>query len=78
MRCGVPVITSNASSMPEVVGNGGIMIDPDKPDEIYLAMKEFLLNRELYSQMKKQALEQSVRFNWKTSARELLKVFEKI
>jgi glycosyltransferase involved in cell wall biosynthesis len=77
MRCGVPTITSNTSSLPEVVGNGAIMIDPDKPDELYSAMKELLLNRDFYDDMKQQAQRQAVRFNWKASARELLKIFEK-
>ena len=77
MRCGVPTITSNTSSLPEVVGNGAIMIDPDKPDELYSAMKELLLNRDFYANMQQQALRQAVRFNWKASARELLKIIEK-
>ncbi len=72
MRCGVPVVTSNVSSLPEVVGDGGILIDPDNPNELYLAMKELLLNKDLYEQMKNKALRQSIRFNWVTSARELL------
>lgn len=78
MRCGVPVVTSNSSSIPEVVGNGGIMVDPDRPDELYLAMKELLLNKDFYEKMRKQGLKQSIRFNWKTSAREVLKIFEKM
>jgi len=78
MRCGVPTITSNSSSLPEVVSDGAIMIDPDKPDELYIAMKELLLNRDFYANMQQQALRQAVRFNWKASARELLKIFEKI
>lgn len=77
MRCGVPTITSNTSSLPEVVDSGAIMIDPDKPDELYSAMKELLLNREFYADMQQKAMKQAVRFNWKSSARELLKVFEK-
>ncbi len=78
MRCGVPVVTSNVSSLPEVVGEGGIMIDPDKPDEFYLAMKELLTDKEFYEQMRHKAMRQSIRFNWITSARELLAVFGKI
>ena len=76
MRCGVPVITSNTSSLPEVSENGAIMVDPDKPDELYLAMKEVLLNRDFHATMHQKALKQAIRFNWKASARELLKFFE--
>lgn len=78
MRCGVPVITSNCSSLPEVVDQGAIMIDPDKPDELYLAMKEILLNKDLGEQLSAQGLRQAVRFNWRTSARETLEIFEKM
>ena len=78
MRCGVPVVASNVSALPEVIGDGGIMVDPDKPDEIYLAMKELLLNKQLYEQIKNKGMRQSIRFNWVTSARELLVVFSKI
>jgi glycosyltransferase involved in cell wall biosynthesis len=77
MRCGVPVITSNCSALPEIVDAGAIMIDPDKPDELFLAMKEVLLNRELHSQLQQQGLRQAIRFNWRTSARETLGIFEK-
>jgi glycosyltransferase involved in cell wall biosynthesis len=76
MRCGVPVVVSNSSSIPEVVGSGGIMVDPDRPDELYLAMKELLLDKNFYGAMRENGLKQSIRFNWKTSARELLKVLE--
>ncbi len=77
MRCGVPVVTSNVSSLPEVVGDGAVMVDPDNPDEIYLAMKELLLNKDFYQQMKNKGLRQSIRFNWMTSARELLTILGK-
>lgn len=78
MRCGVPVITSNCSALPEVIDQGAVMIDPDKPDELYQAMKEVLLNREFHSQLQQQGLRQAVRFNWRTAARETLAIFEKL
>lgn len=77
MRCSVPVITSNNSSLPEVVGNAAIMIDPDKPDELFKAMKEVLLDKELFQHMQLQSPRQAIRFNWRTSARETLEVFAK-
>jgi glycosyltransferase involved in cell wall biosynthesis len=77
MRCGVPVIVSNTASLPEIVDSGGLMIDPDKPNELYLAMKELLLNRDFYELMKHRAMMQAIRFSWRASARELLGIFEK-
>lgn len=78
MRCGLPVITSNCSSLPEVVGAGGIMIDPDKPDELFLAIKEVLLDRGLHEKLSQSSQQQSIRFNWRTSAREVLGLFAKL
>jgi glycosyltransferase involved in cell wall biosynthesis len=77
MRSGVPVVASNASSLPEVVGDGGLMVDPDNPNELYLAMKELLLDKAFYEKMKNKGLRQSIRFNWTTSARELLAILGK-
>ena len=78
MRCGVPVITTNSSSLPEVVGSGAVMIDPDKPDELYLAMKEVLLDRDFSTHLAGESPKQAIRFNWRTSARQVLEIFEKL
>jgi glycosyltransferase involved in cell wall biosynthesis len=74
MACGVPVITSNNSSLPEVAGAAAILIDPDKPDEIYQAMKEILLSRNLQESLRKKGFEQVKKFEWKKTAEEFLKV----
>lgn len=78
MRSGVPVITSNCAALPEVVDEGAIMIDPDRPEELYLAMKAILLDRDFHAALAGQGLKQAVRFNWRTSARETLELFEKM
>lgn len=75
MRCGVPVIAANNSSLPEIIGEGGIMVDPDKPDEIMHAMKEVLKNRELREIIIKKGLEKSKEFTWKKAAQETLSSF---
>jgi len=78
MACGVPVIASNNSSLPEVVGNGAVMIDPDKPDEIYRALKEILASIELRESLIKKSLEKAGKFNWQKSAEEFLNLANKI
>ena len=78
MQCGVPVIVSNNSSLPEIVGRAGILIDPDKPEEIYLAMKEILVSRELKEKLIEQGLAQSKLFDWKKTAEEFLSALNKI
>ncbi|OGI28557.1 MAG: hypothetical protein A2288_03415 [Candidatus Moranbacteria bacterium RIFOXYA12_FULL_44_15] len=74
MKCGVPVVCSNNSSLPEVAGNAAIMIDPDKPEEIYRAMKEILTNREFRETLIAKGLSQSKSFDWKRTAEETLRV----
>lgn len=78
MKCGVPVVTSNNSSLLEVVGKAGILIDPDKPDEIYRAMREILLNREFRDSLIKKGLEKSQRFDWKKTAGMFLEMLKKM
>lgn len=77
MKCGVPVIASNNSSLPEVVGDGGMLIDPDKPDDIYEAMKEMLEKKELREMTARKGLEKSKEFDWTTSARRFLEMMAK-
>lgn len=74
MGCGIPVIVSNCSSLPEVVGENGIMIDPSKPDEIFKAMKEILTDKELREKLIKKGLRQSKNFDWDKTAEEFLKI----
>jgi glycosyltransferase involved in cell wall biosynthesis len=78
MQCGVPVIASNNSSLPEVVGDGGILVDPDKPDEIYRAMKEILMNKELKNILIKKGLEKAEGFDWKKTAAGYLGIINKV
>jgi glycosyltransferase involved in cell wall biosynthesis len=78
MKCGVPVITSNVSALPEVVGDSAIMVDPYNPDELLRSMKELLLNRELAQRLSERGKNHAFRFTWKASARELLGVFEEL
>lgn len=78
MACGVPVITSNNSSLPEIVGNGGIMIDPHKPDEIYLAMKEVIADNGLSGHLVGKGLIQAKKFSWTKAAEEFLKMINKL
>lgn len=74
MKCGVPVVTSNTSSLGEVVGDAGILIDPDRPDELFLAMRHILTDKPLLERLQQRQKWQAFKFSWRTSARELLEV----
>lgn len=76
MACGVPTIVSNKSSLPEVVGQGAIMINPYNVDEISFAIKEVLENKDLREYLIKRGLERVESFNWDKTAKEFLKLFK--
>jgi glycosyltransferase involved in cell wall biosynthesis len=78
MACGTPVITSNTSSLPEVVGDAGIMVDPYNIDELAKAMHKVLSNDGLREDMIKNGLERAKMFNWEKYAREILRVYEEV
>ncbi len=77
MRCGVPVITSNSSSMPEIINGGGVMIDPHRPSEIATAMREILTDKTLREKLIQKGLQQSQKFDWRKSAKRLVPYFQK-
>ncbi len=78
MACGCPVITSNTSSLPEVVGDAGIIIDPYNIDELYEAMHSVLINETDRKDMIKKGLERAEMFSWKKTAEETLEVYEEV
>jgi glycosyltransferase involved in cell wall biosynthesis len=75
MACGCPVITSNTSSLPEVVGDAAIMTDPYNVDEIANAMYEVLTNQALRKEMLEKGLNRAKTFSWDKAARETMKVY---
>jgi glycosyltransferase involved in cell wall biosynthesis len=78
MACGTPVITSNTSSLPEVIGDAGIMIDPYYCDALTKAIYEVLTNEGLREDMTKKGFERARSFTWINTAKETLKVYEDI
>ncbi len=78
MRCGVPVITSNTSSMPEVSGDAAFIIDPFNPSEITNAIVELINNKELRDKLSQKGLKQSQKFSWKNMAKEVLELYKEV
>ncbi|MBI3671389.1 glycosyltransferase family 4 protein [Candidatus Azambacteria bacterium] len=76
MACGVPIITSNCSSLPEVVGDAGIMIDPYKPSEIAEAIDLVLESGALRSALRERGIEQSKKFSWEDAGKKTLSILE--
>ena len=74
---GTPVLTSNNSSMPEVAGNAGLLIDPLDIQSIKNGLDELITNHNLRRALAGNARENVTRFNWDTAAKQLVSVFEK-
>ena len=78
MACGCPVITSNVSSLPEVAGDAGILVDPLGIDEIADAMWKVLNNEDVRERMVKMGLERAKMFSWEKCAEETIGVYESL
>ncbi|MBT6049820.1 MAG: glycosyltransferase [Candidatus Scalindua sp.] len=76
MACGIPVVTSNTSSLPEVIGDAGIMVDPDDVNSLCETMCNLLTDKELRCQMSKNGLKRAKLFSWEKAANEILEIYD--
>lgn len=72
MQCGCPVITSNNSSLPEVVGDAGIMIDWDSDEQHIAAYEKYYFNEELRKGNSRKGLERAKHFSWKLTTDKMM------
>lgn len=75
MQCGVPVITSNTSSLPEVVGDAGFMVSPTEIDELCQSMLKLYQDSSLRDEMSSKSLKQASKFSWAKCARETIDAY---
>jgi len=75
MAHGTPVVTSNTSSLPEVVGDAAVLVNPENVFEIMRGLQNALLDPVLRGQMKQRGIEQTAKFSWDSSVRQLLKTY---
>ncbi|MCM8768586.1 MAG: glycosyltransferase family 4 protein, partial [Candidatus Omnitrophica bacterium] len=78
MACGCPVVTSNTSSLPEVVGNAGILVNPFEIEEIAQAVLALLSNQELRVKLKNEGLRQARLFSCRKMAEKILEVYREL
>jgi glycosyltransferase involved in cell wall biosynthesis len=76
--CGVPVITSNTSSLPEVAGDAALLVDPHDVDAIAEAMYRLVTDEALRAELVRRGFENVKRFSWEKCARETLAVLEEV
>ncbi len=77
MASGIPVITSNRGSLPEVVGDAALVVDPESVEEISAAMTRFVLEPTLRQDLAAKGLKQAARFSWDRMAAQTVKVYER-
>ena len=78
MTYGVPVITSNVSSMPEVAGDAALLVDPNDINELANAMNMILSNGNLRDLMVFKGYKRLKEFSWMRCAEEVLDIFKKV
>ncbi len=78
LACGVPVITSHASALSEIVGDAGVMIDPYQPDELLQALQIVLGNQSFNQQLEQAGLKRAQLFSWEKSASQTLALFRSL
>jgi len=78
MACGTPVVCSNSASLPEVVGDAAIMVEPTDVEGLARAMARVLTDPELARQLRGKGLERARLFSWEKTARETLGVYEEV
>jgi len=76
MGCGVPVITSNTSSMPEVAGDAAHIVNPFHPQEITQGLHKIISDKTYYQTLSEKGLERNQLFSWRNMAKEYLKLYE--
>jgi len=78
MACGIAVITSNTSSMPEIAGDAAYIIDPFKPEEITAAMIKLIMDEKLRNDLSMRGIPQAAKFSWKSMAENVLAIYREI
>jgi len=78
LACGIPVVASNLSSLPEVMGRAALLVDPTKEEEIVKALKQLIFEPKLAKKLASRGPEQAKKFSWIKTAKETLKLFEEV
>ncbi|MFZ1058823.1 MAG: glycosyltransferase family 1 protein [Candidatus Rokuibacteriota bacterium] len=75
MACGLPVVASSRSALPEVIGDAGLLVDPDDPGAFAEAVLRVLSDGGLHERCRSRGLERASRFTWEATARGTLAVY---
>jgi glycosyltransferase involved in cell wall biosynthesis len=76
MACGTPVVASNVSSLPEVVGDAAVLINPENVFDIARGIRDILLDDTLRAELIRRGRRQASRFSWERTAREVIEIYQ--
>jgi glycosyltransferase involved in cell wall biosynthesis len=76
MACGAPVVTSNASSLPEIVGDAAILVNPENVFDIAHGIKDALVDPALRAGLIHRGREQASRYSWARTAKQVLEIYQ--
>jgi glycosyltransferase involved in cell wall biosynthesis len=77
MKCGAPVVVGNRTSLPEVVGDAAVLVDPFEVSEIAGGIARVLSDSDLRASLSEKGMERARSFDWRETARQTLAVYEK-
>jgi glycosyltransferase involved in cell wall biosynthesis len=78
MACGAPTITSNTSSLPEVVGDAALTVDPTSVESIAVALRRFLQDPELRETYRQKGRQRAATFSWQRTAQLTRGVYDQV
>ena len=76
MACGTPVVTSNVASLPEIVADGGLMVDPNDHETLAKHLQSIMDNSTLRASLSRKALDHARQFTWERTARRTLEIYK--
>jgi glycosyltransferase involved in cell wall biosynthesis len=78
MSCGAPVVASNVSALPEVIGDAAVIVNPENVFDIARGIREVLLDADLRHRAIERGYEQARRFSWKNTATQVLETYREV
>jgi glycosyltransferase involved in cell wall biosynthesis len=78
MACGAPVITSKVSSLPEVVGDAAVLVDPHNSEEIAAAILNVLTDPALANELRTRGFARAQSFSWPRSVSRTLEIYREV
>src|SRR6185312_6475218 len=78
MACGTPVVTSRGGALPELVGDAGLLVDPDHTEEFASALQRLLDHPDLAAELGARGRRRTEQLSWRRAAADLLGVFAEL